>query len=225
MPLAARSRLALSVALSIALHILLVLFLIPNASKGLSAGGSGGDVSGAGEGMVVTLYQVDRVAAGALQVKPQDPVEDAVEPLAALATDSTLTADTSPVLPQLPQTAVIAQAADVATDGTIKVTQVGSVGGVGQSGTTSGSDDDLWNAIAPCWKRMAGTDTLPATLTVSFTAQGLLVRPPVIKRDSGTQNTDQQLQSETVAIQALTACGLYPMAANRENVTVSFPKP
>ena len=47
--------------------------------------------------------------------------------------------------------------------------------------------------------------------------------PPV--RDETATITPQSLRSEARAIAALAQCGGYPMAANRQDVEVHFPRP
>ena len=97
-------------------------------------------------------------------------------------------------------------------------------GGAGQGGITTGAGDDLWAAIAPFWKRIAGRDALPLRLMVSFAGNGLLLRAPEIVRDPSHAIDVHTQLSESQAIQALSECGAYTMAAGREKVTISFPR-
>lgn len=98
-------------------------------------------------------------------------------------------------------------------------------GGEGQGGTSSGTFDDLWAAIAPCWRRIADSETLPVNLTVSFAGNGMLARPPEIMRKAEDASNARALRSESLAITALAECGVYQMAAGRENVSIQFPMP
>jgi hypothetical protein len=98
-------------------------------------------------------------------------------------------------------------------------------GGAGQSGATGGTGDDLWGAIAPCWNRVAGKDTLPVALKITFGANGGLSKPPEIVRAGDAAITPQSLRSEALALSALAQCGAYPMAAGRQDVEVQFPRP
>ncbi|WP_090649709.1 hypothetical protein [Asticcacaulis taihuensis] len=97
-----------------------------------------------------------------------------------------------------------------------------TAGAFGQNGQ---ANLDLWNAIAPCWNRIADGATLPATLKISFDANGGLALPPEIERDPDAKITDQSLKSEAQALQALSECGAYPMAQGQQNVVVQFPTP
>ncbi len=210
-PHARRLRTALAVALSLLLHVLFVLFLIPSQPSDFSGGGNGETTSGAGEGVAVTLYRLDKLPIQALQVKAQAPEDSEAISDLSLTTDAAITpADLSTALPQmtLPE---IAQAA--------------SEGGEGQGGTTSGAGDELWAAIAPCWNRMADADATPVTLQITFSADGHFESAAHIIRAPGTVLSDPVLRASTKAIQALAACGSYPMAGGRKDVVINFPKP
>ena len=87
----------------------------------------------------------------------------------------------------------------------------------------SASVNDLWKAIAPCWRRLADKSTLGVTLNVSFSPLGNLAKPPVIIREPGAQLSTQRLRSESLAIAALSQCGPYLMSFGQENVGVQFP--
>jgi hypothetical protein len=84
---------------------------------------------------------------------------------------------------------------------------------------------DLWNAIAPCWYRIADSAAVPAILKISFDANGGLALPPEIERDPSVPITDQSLKAEAQALQALAECGSYPMAQGQQGVLVQFPTP
>lgn len=81
----------------------------------------------------------------------------------------------------------------------------------------------LWNAIAPCWNRAVTPFTLPVRLKLSFDAKGQLGTPPEIDRDPNAPLTEQSLQSEALALQAVGDCGAYPMARGQQGVVIRFP--
>jgi hypothetical protein len=215
-------RRSMAVALSLLLHILFLWLLLPHARQALSGGGSHG--VGVGGGTGETWYAVDlrTLPSPALATKvkapegtaaealdPPDPaVKPSVEPI-----QSVIAEKQSPAKLDTPPPAEAVSAAHPA-----------AMAGAGQDGTTMGAGD-LWGAIAPCWKRVAGSDTLPVTLEITFTADGALAKPPVIDRASGSPITPQSLRSEAQALSALAQCGAYPMAAGRSDVKVDFPKP
>jgi len=209
---ALKRRRALAVAGSVALHILLILALLSQPSpQGLSGGGSNGTASGAGSDetyAAVNLVPALPAPAAAIAVKPpDDPAADILD---------------SPPETLKPQTDALKTADSVAQLATIVAA---APGGAGQAGTTSGASDDLWAAIAPCWKRDAGSDTLPVALKITFGATGGLAKPPEIVRATDTAITPQSLRSEAQALTALAECGVYPMAADRQDVEVHFPRP
>jgi hypothetical protein len=211
---AQRRRRTIAVAGSGLLHILFILALLPQAPEGLSGGGSNGTGVGAGAGetyAAVDLYTVRPAHAATAALKPPD--------------DTKADRLDTPADPPKPE-AVIA-AADVAQLAPAEpvLPSVAAAGGPGPSGTAAGAGDDLWGAIAPCWKRVAGADTLPVTLKVTFAAGGGLSKPPQIVRADGAAITPQSLHSEAEALAALSQCGAYPMAAGRQDVEVHFPKP
>ncbi len=98
----------------------------------------------------------------------------------------------------------------------------------GEGDTSLQSDHterDLWKTIAPCWNRVADGTTLPATLRLSFDADGGIAVPPEIERDRSAVISHQSLKSESQALQALAACAPYPMARSQQDVVVHFPRP
>ncbi|CAM3344642.1 hypothetical protein [Asticcacaulis taihuensis] len=84
---------------------------------------------------------------------------------------------------------------------------------------------ELWNAIAPCWSRLANAYTLPTRLKLSFDERGELATPPEIERDPNERITEQTLQSEALALQAVAACAPYRIGRNQQNVAVTLPSP
>jgi len=213
-PMAFRHRKPVAVALSLLLHVLFLWLLLPRAQHGLSGGGSNGAGLGVGTGETWYAVNLQPLPSSALDARikaPEDAAAEALDAPDAAAKPSveavqSITADkpqpakldTSPATP--------------------------AMAGAGQSGTTAGAGD-LWTAIAPCWKRVAGEDTLPVTLEISFTAGGALAKPPVIDRAADAAITPQSLRSEAQALSALAQCGAYPMAAGRSGVKVDFPRP
>jgi hypothetical protein len=81
---------------------------------------------------------------------------------------------------------------------------------------------NLWKTIAPCWSHMADSSMLPVTLRVSFDADGGIASPPEIERKP---DAPISLTSESLALQALSACAPYHMVRNQQNVVVTFPAP
>ena len=223
-----RHRKAVAVTGSVLLHLLCLLVLWPTAQKGLPGGGSGGSEIGAGKGEAYAAIDLDLgppmpATIPAVKTpddqatKALDTPEEAIKPkpdMAAVTTDAAKSADAATTAPSPPADAA-ASARPAAA----------AVGGAGQGGTTAGAGDDLWQAIAPCWNRVAGKDTLPVALKITFGATGGLSKPPQIVRDETAPITPQSLRSEAQAIAALAQCGGYPMAANRQDVEVHFPRP
>lgn len=206
----------LAVAVSLGLHLFVFWLMLLQGPASLPGGGSQAQGSGAGDGFSISLVtgKVD-----VLEVKPQ--VDDPAETITTLAPvaqpDATVltmaTPDLMPVLSQLdPSTPTLPSLATSGAAGT----------GGGEGG---GAGDDLWNAIAPCWAKVANGDTKDVTLEVSFSPDGSLSVPPVIDRDVSAKVDDQSLNSEAKALSALAACGKYPMAEGRTNVKVNFPHP
>ena len=224
-----RRRRAIAAVGSVLLHVLFVLALFPHPSKGFSGGGSGGTRVGAGTGeayIAVDLYAVPPMPTAVPTLKtPTDPTYDALDkPDETLKQPPDALETTTDSVQQLAgqESAPFPPPADATSS---SQPAAAAVGGAGQSGTTSGSGDDLWSAIAPCWKRIAGQDTLSVTLKITFAANGGLSKPPVIVRDDKAPITPQSLRSEALAMAALAQCGAYPMAANKQAVEVNFPRP
>ena len=207
---------------SIALHLFMVFAFLPHAATlGMTAGGGVGEGSGAGDGTAVEMFDGRLPDNKNLKIKEPQPEDGEDVTTAALAAvdDMQLSEVTSELpqsvddkLPDAPKPQ-LASADDNAAH----------MGATGTGGLTQGDGDDLWAAIAPCWRRMSDDTTLPVDLIVTFGPDGGLAVPPVIDRDPKAPLDSQRLISESRAIQALAACGAYPMAANRENVKILFP--
>lgn len=224
--LAYRHRRPLAVVLSLLLHIAFVLAVLPHSHKGLSTSGSDGAGVGAGTGetyAAVDLYgQLPSPAATTAIKAPDNTVADVLDtPVDPAQPQPTVVQATSADLPQLAQ--LDAPAPPLPAESTAH--PAAAMAGRGEGGTTAGTGDDLWAAIAPCWKRIADSETLPVALEVTFSGDGHLSKPPVIERDAAVAITPRSLKSEARAIDALAQCGAYPMAAGRVGVKVSFPKP
>ena len=212
---------------SLLLHILFILALLSPSPKGLSAGGSNGVGNGPGSGeayAAIDLYAVPSPAAiSAVKIRTELAADRLDAPAAVAAPENpsvqAVTSDPQSLAPMV--TATVASPAEVAS-----IAQpAAAIAGAGQGGSTTGAGDDLWNAIAPCWKRVAAKDTLPVTLKITFAANGGLSTPPQIVRSDDIAITPQSLHSEALALAALAQCGAYPMAANRRDVEVNFPRP
>ena len=220
-----RHRKPVAVVVSVALHLLALLFLLPQAQvpDGF-AGGAGGTDDGAGQGISVDLSALNDASKDALTVKaltsqdtadltPADQVQLAETTPQPQLSDLSDAVVQTPPQPQPQAAEASAQEAAAAA------------GGPGQDGTAAGDGDALWNAIAPCWRKMASADAVPVQLSVSFADDGNLAVPPDIVPDPNHPADMTAMRSETQAIQALAACGAYAMAGGRQNVQIHFPKP
>ena len=225
---ASRRRRAIAVAGSLLLHLVFILALLPHAPEGLLAGGSGGSSSGAGTGETYTpvdLYAAVPASAVMTAIRASaDKGADALDaPIPAVKPKDDVL---QPALANTPQLSTLDTPLPSPTDDTLRpALTTAAMGGAGQAGTTSGAGDDLWKAIAPCWERIAGPDTLPVVLKVTFGADGALAKPPEIVRADAAAITPESLRSESLALAALAQCGAYPMAAGRQGATVNFPRP
>jgi|GEM_PF-2566592 len=216
-------RQAVSVAGSLLLHLVLLLLLLP-AKTGLASIGTTGVGAINGAGAVVTLVeaseltppQTSEAQSSSTQAATSESVtgDEATDPIAQInTTDATKSAE---AVNSESETKITPSDNEAPSDGVAAA----AAGAHGQNGQT---DTDLWNAIAPCWNRIADKDTLPAILTITFDSDGSLATPPIIERDPDAPITDSSLQSEAKALAALAECGAYPMAANQQNVAVVFP--
>jgi hypothetical protein len=224
--LADRRRRTVAVTGALLLHVLFLLFILPQTSKGLSAGGSGGLAdSGGGEGLTLDLTTLKTGPELATAVVPQ--TREDFTPTTLADAPAVKAADSVLSLPDIaaPSLKTTEPPSPEAATAEAKAQLAAAAGGAGQDGSTAGPGDDLWAAIAPCWKRIAGRDALPVRLTVSFAGNGLLQRAPEIVRDPLAPIDVHTQLSEAQAIQALSECGAYTMAAGRENVTINFPRP
>ncbi|WP_155847420.1 hypothetical protein [Asticcacaulis sp. AC402] len=209
---------------SVTLHLLLLLAILPSAqTSGFTAGGSVGNGMGRGEGVDLTLYEIAQPAPGSMAVKTpeaedmedlrQPDVAERLEaPLLELA-DTTFTDFATLKIPDMPS----------AADSTSEAEAQTNKGATGTGGLTKGAGDDLWAAIAPCWRKIVDEHTVPVTLEVTFSSGGALAEPPVIMRGDASANDPGRLVSESKAIQALAECSAYPMASGQTHVSIIFP--
>ncbi|CAM3344616.1 hypothetical protein ASTA108788_16920 [Asticcacaulis taihuensis] len=221
-------RRAIAITGSALLHLGLVLLLLPS-NTGLSA--SMGTVTGLGTvngaGTAVTLVDLSeltppKASEEAGQTATAEPSVATPEPTDISETqDEATPADQQVSRAEKPE-APVRQALQSDSNDLKDSTAEATAGAFGQNGQ---ANLDLWNAIAPCWNRIADGATLPATLKISFDANGGLALPPEIERDPDAKITDQSLKSEAQALQALSECGAYPMAQGQQNVVVQFPTP
>jgi len=224
-----RQRQVIAITGSILLHLCLLLLLLP-AKLGLSA--TMGTITGLGEvngaGTAITLVDVSELVPP-IASQPEARLVPAEEASASPATAESDEALGEPLKPaetsnasSEAKTAQSSRAVQSTSHALSASTSPATAGAFGHDGQ---SNLDLWNAIAPCWNRIADDSTLPATLRISFNAAGGLAAPPEIERDPNAPITDQNLRSEAQALQALAECGAYPMAKGQRNVQVQFPAP
>lgn len=81
----------------------------------------------------------------------------------------------------------------------------------------------LWEAIEPCWTRLAGARARPVTLKVDFSPLGNLASHPVILVDSGLTDKLTESEIESIATDALSQCGPYTVAFGQKNIIIQFP--
>lgn len=221
-----KHRRLVAIALSIGLHILFVMCLLPHSQRGFSIGGQGGHFQGDGEGLSLDLMAMALPTKQVVEIR-----EPELDPLSELDTperlDNTAALADAESLSEVVADALSLSQPEPAQNATARPAQASAArqGGEGQGGTSSGTFDDLWAAIAPCWRRIADSETLPVNLTVSFAGNGMLAKPPEIMRQTEDASNAKALRSESLAIAALAECGAYQMAAGRENVGIYFPRP
>jgi hypothetical protein len=211
----------IAASVSVALHALALLFLLEPQPTGLSGNGVRGEGVGEGEGFEIDLVSTAEqrnlaMTAKEVEVENIEEMEISTPPETAQLVESDFAPSEAKVedlvtnksLPALQQTASSVAAA-------------ASAGGQGQG--ESHSDDGLWDAIAPCWHRLADKYTLPVRMTVSFGSNGMLSASPVFERKKDTTVTNQTERSETLAVMALAECGSYQMAIGKQAVAIDFP--
>lgn len=223
-----RQRRLLAVSVSLILHLGVLMLMLPSQKGFLSIGTTGlGEVNGAGTAVtLVDATEIEPPQASPEQAKapseePSEAANTQAEPEAVEAEAEARPAEAqTPPKEQVATNEPPAQPSD--SQAPSDSTSPASAGAFGQNGEAY---TDLWNAIAPCWNRIADAKTLPAKLTISFSPDGGLSAPPVIERDPDAEITDDSLHAEAKALQSLSECGPYPMAKDLQNVTVMFPLP
>lgn len=212
--------------MSLLLHLGFLLLILPQ-QKGLLSIGTTGEGELEGAGTALTLVDAREIQSPqALRELLRTPLEKRSEPSTTQVepedtkTDAKATDIETPVQehPAANQTTTPPSGSPARVESTLP----SSAGAFGQNGEAY---TDLWNAIAPCWNRVANMKTLAATLIISFNADGGLSAPPVIERGADAAITGDSLNAEAKALQALSECGLYPMATSLKDVTVKFPAP
>ena len=206
---------------SVSLHALALLFLLWPHPSGLNGSGIGGEAVGEGEGFGIDLVSVaeqryEAMTAKELEAEDIEEMKVSAPPETMQLVESDLSLSQVKVEDFTTTTSVVTlQEADSGGP------SAASAGGQGQGG--SRSDDGLWDAIAPCWRRLADKDTLPVKMTVSFGAEGMLSVSPVFERNKYENPTEQIIRSETLAVMALVECGSYKMSSGRQAVAIDFP--
>lgn len=76
----------------------------------------------------------------------------------------------------------------------------------GEALKASGSTGGLWGRIEPCWRERATNARIPVSLEVSIDARGSLSVPPRILREAAAGLSEERLNAEASALQALSAC-------------------
>jgi hypothetical protein len=219
-----KHRRPIAIAASVGLHVLLVFCVMPHNHAGFSTGGLGDTYTDEAGGLSLDLTAIALPDALALETREVE--EEALDANETLNDLATTTADTL-ILSDAPSLTRSPIAPAPAHQSAAKAAQASAAqqGGQGPSGTSAGTGDDLWNAIAPCWRRLADLDTVSVNLTVTFASNGMLAKPPEIMRQAEDASNPAALRSESLAITALAECGAYEMAAGRELVSIHFPRP
>lgn len=221
-------RRGVAVTFSVLLHVGVLLLMLQSPKGFLSIGTTGlGDINGAGAG--VTLVDVSELTPPqAAQQQMEAPAEDQAKPveppIEADAADTKTPSEPAEAAELVSEQVATTERQPVSSDSQVPSDSYApaTAGAFGQNGE---SYTNLWNAIAPCWNRIADLKTLPATLIISFDVDGGLSAPPVIEREVNSEITDDSLHAEAKALQALSECGAYPMAKGLQNVSVRFPSP
>lgn len=73
-------------------------------------------------------------------------------------------------------------------------------------GGDAASSGDLWNAIAPCWRKLDYRGQEAVTIEVTLDDRGRLRGPPIVIRSPAALLTERRLKAEAAALSALTAC-------------------
>lgn len=229
-----------ALAVSLLFHLVLFVFGFAQASGELISGGQAGG-GPIGPAFAVSLVTLQGPEAGELQRSEQvDGLKFRVRPGASGPPLPTSTdADPLPRLAQRLQTTSAAasgrradrpaprdQGAPIPSDADLSNARgqwrehtSGEVGG-----GEAASSGDLWNAIAPCWRKLNYRGQEAVTIEVILDDRGRLRGPPVVIRKPTALLTERRLRSEANALAALTACmprGSRRWAANSHRI--AFP--
>lgn len=203
-------RKGIAVAVSLLLHLALLLSMLPDRTGGLKIGSTGvGEFNGSG--IAITLVPGPKRT----QDQHTNIQNVTVTPDAGVMSDAKM-----PTTPSDETTSKSASENHSESDAQFESDSGEEQGAFGQNGQAF---LDLWNAVSPCWRRIAGDGALPATLTVSFDNHGGLSAPPIIERAPEAFPSEDSLHAEAMALQALAECGSYSMAKNLQNVKIKFP--
>jgi len=88
----------------------------------------------------------------------------------------------------------------------VKAAKGEQVGGAQRARGGAAGRGGLWSVIEPCWRRQQLPPSAHARLVVRLDLMGRLASPPRIVRDGATRLDQDQMLSETRALDALTAC-------------------
>lgn len=218
----AKRRRIVSVTFSLVLHAVVLALLLFGIAPDMIGGGSGGSSFGNGRGSGFGVELVSATSADANPFNVKLPTaEDLTEPLDALpAVALTADVDTTISLPSevLPPAQPSEPTPIANEDAAAERSGQGSDGGPGQGGTTIGFNDELWQQVEPCWRRLAPKGMRNAYLRVNFSPLGNVV----LTADATPQST---ADTNTIALanEALAECGPYVSAGSRENVLIGFP--
>lgn len=207
---------------SAAFHVFLFIFVFAQASGEMISGGqaAGGPI---GPAFAVTLVSLqgpelaehvrsEQIAGLKFRVPPDGsgpplPTSRAADPLTRLAerlqTTSAATSGFRPKRPLLDDqgSPSPADARPSNSHGERREHASADVGG-----GDAASSGDLWNAIAPCWRRLDYRGQEAVTIQVSLDSRGQLRGPPTVIRNAAALLTERRLKSEANALAALEAC-------------------
>jgi hypothetical protein len=87
------------------------------------------------------------------------------------------------------------------------------------------SSGSLWGQIERCWRKLPDRSTVPVTLEIALSPEGLIATPPKIIRPNAEAPSEKRLISEARALEAVRSCVPYhgpDLAANGGVVRVNF---
>lgn len=216
-----KQRRAVALILSLGLHALFICLLLIPLLSGSAGGGQGADAAGEGDSFGMDLVSIEDESPAVLMAKAVEAIElDAPEVLSEdvrpVEDGMVLDADQMAPLPEVAPSDAVGAAVQ-------EQSMAGGTPGDG-SGRSQG-EDDLWNAIAPCWRRLADAKTQRVSLKVSFAGNGMLAKAAEVEKVVAGAAQSDGLRSASLAMQALAECGAYEMAAGRSDVVIDFIDP